>query len=420
MSTDQPSSPPPLPGQAGPPAGGPPPIPGAAPAGPPPSGPPAGPPPGAATGAPPAAAAPAGGHLLTACPTCGSQTAYAPGTTQLRCTSCGASLDIEEVDAQITENSYDEWKSRSGDVVLAAVGEYVMRCRNCGATTETRDLAGSCQFCQGALVAVEHPEGLVRPEAVVPFGVDRGAAQEAFGTWVRSRRFAPNALKKVGTTEGLQGTYVPHWTFDAQTATDYVGQRGEYYYVTMTRTVPDGKGGSRTETYQQRHTRWHHARGHVDRFFDDVLVRGTERFDPERLDEMGPWKLGDAKPFQPEFLTGYSALRYDVDPMAGAKLARAQMRPVIRKDVERDIGGDEQRVKDMDVTYSRATFKLVLLPLWMATYLYGGKTWQVFVNANTGEVVGDRPWSVPKIVAASVAAALVIAAIVFLVIRTRS
>lgn len=405
--TDQPT-PPPLPGQAAMPPGpppGPPPVLGAGPTTPPPPAPPA---------------PPAGGHLRSTCPTCGSQTTYAPGTTHLRCTSCGASFDIEAVDAQITENSYDEWKQRSGDVVVASLGEYVMRCRNCGATTETRDLAGTCQFCQGALVAVEHPEGLVQPEGVVPFGIDRGGAQQAFGEWVRTRRFAPNALKKVGTTEGLVGTYVPHWTFDAQTETDYVGQRGEHYYVTMTRTVSDGKGGTRTETYQQRRTRWHHARGHVSRFFDDVLVRGTGRVDPDRLDEMGPWKLGDAKPYQPEFLTGYSALRYDIDPMAGAKLARAQMRPVIRTDVERHIGGDEQRVKDMDVTYSRATFKLMLLPLWMATYLYGGKTWQVYVNANTGEVVGDRPWSVPKIVAASLAAAAVIAAIVFLVIRTRS
>ncbi|WP_244932273.1 hypothetical protein [Nocardioides sp. W7] len=350
--------------------------------------------------------------LSSTCPTCGAQTAYAPGTTTLKCGSCGTQLEIAASTATIREHSFEEWVSTHGDVEVAQLGAHVMRCKGCGASTETADLAGKCQFCGGALIAVDQPEGLVGPEAVVPFHVDQRGAQEAFGTWVRSRRFAPGALKKVGSTEGLHGTYVPHWTYDAHTETDYEGQRGEYYYVTVSHQVSDGKGGTRTETRQERRTRWHHAQGHVSRSFDDVLVVGTERLDSEKLDKMGPWTLADARPFQQEFLTGYSALRYDVDPQQGSTEAREQMRGVIEEDCERDIGGDEQRVSDMDVTYSQAMFKLVLMPLWIATYLYGGKTWQVMVNANTGEVVGDRPWSVPKIVAAVLAALVVIGVIV--------
>ncbi|MEI5675813.1 MULTISPECIES: hypothetical protein [unclassified Nocardioides] len=362
----------------------------------------------------PAALAP----LSSTCPSCGAQTSYAPGTTTLRCGSCGTQLEIAASTATIREHSFDEWVGKHGDVQVAQLGAHVLRCQGCGASTETADLAGTCQFCGGALIAVDRPEGLVAPEAVVPFHVDQRAAREEFKKWVGSRRFAPNALKKVGSTEGLQGTYVPHWTYDAHTETDYEGQRGDYYYVTVSHQVSDGKGGTRTETRQERRTRWSHASGHVARSFDDVLVAGTERLDRKKLDKMGPWRLEDARPFQQEYLTGYSALRYDVDPQAGSNNARQQMQRVIEDDCERDIGGDEQRVSDMDVTYSQAMFKLVLMPLWIATYLYGGKTWQVMVNANTGEVVGDRPWSVPKIVAAVLAALVVIGVIVAIVLTT--
>lgn len=357
--------------------------------------------------------------LSSTCPSCGAQTAYAPGTTSLRCASCGTELEIAASAATIREHSLDEWTARHGGVQLASLGAHVLRCNGCGAATETVDLAGTCQFCGGALIADERPEGLVGPEAVVPFHVDRRGAQQAFGAWVRSRRFAPGALKKVGTTEGLQGTYVPHWTYDAHTETDYEGQRGDHYYVTVTDRVSDGKGGTKTVTRQERRTRWSHASGHVARAFDDVLVVGTNRLDREKLDKMGPWTLADARPFQQEYLTGYSALRYDVDPQQGSDQARQQMRGVIEDDCERDIGGDEQRVSDMDVTYSQAMFKLILMPLWIATYLYGGKTWQVMVNANTGEVVGERPWSVPKIVAAVLAALVLIGAVVAAVLLAR-
>lgn len=353
------------------------------------------------------------------CPSCGAQTEYAPGTTTLRCSSCGSEQAIAETAAVIREHSYDEWHATHGAVDVATIGAHVLQCNGCGASTETIDLAGSCQFCNGSLIVVEEPPGLVQPEAVVPFHVDRRGAQDSFGTWIGSRRFAPNALKKVNSTEGLQGTYLPHWTFDAHTETDYTGQRGDHYYVTVSHQVSDGKGGTRTETRQERRTRWRPASGHVARTFDDVVVVASNRVDADKVEKMGPWRLEDARPYQREFLTGYSALRYDVDPDHGSASARSVMADRVEKDCRSDIGGDEQRVHDMDITYSRATFKLVLLPLWIATYLYGGKTWTVLVNANTGEVVGDRPWSVPKIVAAVLAALVVIGVVVAVILAAR-
>lgn len=356
---------------------------------------------------------------VSTCPACGAQVTYAPGTTSLRCGSCSSLVPIAATEAVIREHAYDEWRAKNGDTVQATIGAQVLTCRTCGAATETTDLAGTCQFCGGSLVTMSDPPGLVAPEAVVPFHLDQKKAQQAFGTWVGSRRFAPGALKKVGSTQGLTGTYVPHWTFDAHTETDYTGQRGEHYYVTETRTVSDGKGGTRTESHQVQKTRWHHASGHVARSFDDILVPASTRLEPEQLAKMGPWELTDAVPFQQEYLTGYAALRYDVDPQAGATTARSQMREVVEGDCRDDIGGDEQRVSDMDVSYSEAMFKLVLMPLWIASYLYGGKTFQVLVNANTGKVVGKRPYSVPKIIAAVFAALVVVGTVLAVVALTR-
>jgi Zn finger protein HypA/HybF involved in hydrogenase expression len=355
--------------------------------------------------------------LRFTCRTCGSQIQYVPGTTTLRCTSCGTVQPITP-EGTIDEHSYDAWAALPPKPV-ATIGAQVLQCQNCGAETETDDIAGVCQFCGGVLVATTQPEGLVVPEAVVPFHVDKTGANDAFRTWVRSRRFAPSALKKVGSTEAIRGTYIPHWTYDAHTATDYDGQRGDYYYVTRTRTVSDGKGGTRTETYQERHTRWRNADGHVERSFDDVLVPASHRLDEETLQKMGPWTLRDARAYQPDYLAGYSALRYDVDPDTGLGLAKSYMGGVVEGDVRADIGGDEQRIEVMNIQYAAVMFKLMLLPLWIASYVFGGKTFQVLVNANTGEVVGDRPYSAVKITLAVLAALVVVAAIVVAVVLAR-
>ena len=56
------------------------------------------------------------------------------------------------------------------------------------------------------------------------------------------------------------------------------------------------------------------------------------------------------------------------------------------------------------------TYKHLLLPVWLLAYRYGGKPYRVVVNATTGEVSGERPWS-PWKVGLLVVAALVLFAL---------
>ena len=36
-------------------------------------------------------------------------------------------------------------------------------------------------------------------------------------------------------------------------------------------------------------------------------------------------------------------------------------------------------------------WRYVLLPIWVSTYTYEGKTWQVLVNGQSGEFAGQKP-----------------------------
>jgi hypothetical protein len=96
------------------------------------------------------------------------------------------------------------------------------------------------------------------------------------------------------------------------------------------------------------------------------------------------------------------------------------MAEVIEDDCRHDIGGDEQRVDSVDTEYRDVMFKLMLLPVWIACYLHAGKTYNILVNGRTGEVAGERPYSVAKIVAAVLAALIVIAAIVTLILINKN
>jgi hypothetical protein len=98
----------------------------------------------------------------------------------------------------------------------------------------------------------------------------------------------------------------------------------------------------RTRKVQQ--TKWYPAQGRVSRFFDDVLVPGTTKVETNLIARLEPWELQTAVPFQQDYLAGFQAVRYDIEPEPGLESAKAQMAPVIESDCRSDTGGDEQRV----------------------------------------------------------------------------
>ncbi len=101
---------------------------------------------------------------------------------------------------------------------------------------------------------------------------------------------------------------------------------------------------------------------------------------------------------------------YQIDLVEGFDLAQRIMEEHIRAAIRRDIGGDHQRILTMQTQYDNITFKHVLLPIWLCAYLYQGRTYRFLVNGRTGEVQGERPWSLVKISLLVLALAIVAAA----------
>ena len=352
------------------------------------------------------------------CPGCAASLLFEPKDGCLTCPYCGRSEQIPAAAAQVEERSYEAYlRERPEQMARLSAGAQEIACKSCGAvvTFEPPAVAGECPFCAVKIVTqAKSADPLLAPEGTLPFRVTGAQATSEIRRWLASRWFAPDALKRLARPEAIQGVYLPYWTYDAYTTSHYTGERGEYYYETETYTETDSEGRSQTRTREVRRTRWYPVSGTVARWFDDVLVLATKWLPPQRLDSLEPWDLAELKPYDPAFLAGYQAQRYQVGLADGFERARQKMAGVIRGDVAADIGGDEQRVHDVATSYSGVTFKHLLLPVWISAYRFQQKAFQVMVNARTAEVQGARPysfWKIAFLVLAIVLAILIIASL---------
>jgi DNA-directed RNA polymerase subunit RPC12/RpoP len=351
--------------------------------------------------APTAAAPPKSGGQRFTCSACGADMQFDPKSAQMKCPYCGhmeaVPASVAEALATVEERPLEAYltpdASRLATLSAAALQ---VDCSGCGSTVEFEPptVAGACPFCGAQIVAQPRAaDPLVAPEGVLPFAITQKQATQSIRDWIGSRWFAPNALKQQAQTGAVSGVYVPFWTYDSQTVSYYRGERGEHYWETEWYTDSDGNRQSR----QVQKTRWYSASGRVDHFFDDVLVAATHSIPRNKLDALEPWGLENIKAYEPAYLSGFKAQRYQVDLAQGFEVARGVMAGHIDTLVRRDIGGDEQRVHSVDTRHFNVTFKHILLPVYISAYRYQGKVFQVIVNARTGEVQGDRPYSFWKI-----------------------
>jgi predicted RNA-binding Zn-ribbon protein involved in translation (DUF1610 family) len=351
------------------------------------------------------------------CESCGSDLRFQPGQTHLVCSHCGHVQQIGPASPRKRASALEELDLRRGladDLPRAALEEVrTTTCTGCGAQVEFdgKAFATECPFCASPVVLDEASHSAIRPQALVPFALTEAEARRRMVTWLGRLWFAPNGLVEYARKgRALNGIYVPFWTFDARTRSRYRGARGTHYYETRTVTV-QVNGRSERRQQQVRNTRWTPASGAVARDFDDVLVMATTSLPRQLGEELTPWDLGALEPFRPDYLSGFRAEGYSVGLADGAARAREIMARVIRMDVARDIGGDEQRIETVQTDHSDETFKHILLPVWTAAYRYNGRAYTFLVNGQTGEVQGERPWSIWKILFAILLAALIAGAI---------
>jgi len=354
------------------------------------------------------------------CDSCGADLRFAPGQTQLVCTHCGHVQSIAAETPRSQSRALSELDLQQGlrNDLPGTIMEEVRAtsCPSCGAMVEFDGAthATECPFCATPVVSETGSHRLIKPQAVIPFVLSEPEARGAMTGWLGRLWFAPSGLVDYARKgRAMTGMYVPYWTFDAETRSRYRGQRGDHYYETRTVTV-NVNGRAQQRQQQVRHTRWSPASGQVARRFDDVLVVASSSLPQPLGDELTPWDLTALVAYKPDFLAGFRAEGYTIPLGDGHAVARTRMAAAIQMDVRRDIGGDEQRIDAIETAHSRETFKHILLPIWIAAYKFNGKSYRFLVNGQTGEVQGERPWSVWKILLACLVVAAVIGVVVWL------
>ena len=307
------------------------------------------------------------------CPQCGGKLTFSPDGQSLACAYCNRELTLYqalEQGAMVEEEDFAvALATARGHARPVAMQSFT--CQGCGVAfvLGPSALSVTCPYCASAhVIKLRETRELIPPEGIIPLAITRPEAAAALQDWLKEKDLHAGAQ-----TNSLDGLYLPVWTFDVGGEVQWTGQPMAGRYG---RSAPVSQSGSYPILY------------------DDVLVPASQRLPSHLAQELNHFQLGALVPYDAGYLADWPAEIYQVSVADASLAARRQ----VWEQARRMASSRAQAAEIGDVTFSSAgmlieSFKLVLLPLWMARYRYQDEEYQAVVNGQTGSVRGEKPRS---------------------------
>lgn len=332
------------------------------------------------------------------CPNCSADLTFDPRTKRLTCSYCGARQAVPKSSKEKpSEQEFDKFwdKEKNAPILPTSFLSLEVNCPGCHAAIafDPPEVAGDCPFCGTPIVSQPQSSNPnIAPNGIIPFQFGQEEALEKIRAWLNERRSVPKKFKELAQPDRVQGVYLPFWTFDCNTTTQYTGEKGTHYDIEVEYKEKDEDGNEVTCTRIEQSTDWIDVNGTVSDFCDDVLYAATYAVEKEHLNRLYPWRLSQLVSYDPSYVSGFKAQRSVSNLKTAFEFAKREpIKQHVERAVRSDIGGDCQQIRSCKTHYDNITFKHLLLPVWISSYRFEDKVYQVVVNGQTGEVAGDYP-----------------------------
>lgn len=318
------------------------------------------------------------------CPTCGGKVEFSPDDIALKCEKCAKIFPIElKPPKEKRRLAYALAENESGNEQWKE-SKRIFQCESCGAQIFLNkfDMASKCSYCNTtSLVPLEKLPGL-KPDAVIPFKINKTKADEVFKGSIKKRMFLPNDFKKNLPNTVIGATYISSFSFGIDAFATYNGTRA------VTRTVHT-KDGVRTSTYYVPFS------GSIQHNFANIVVESCDKIQQHQINSILPYNFKDCYDYNDDFITGYGVQYYDQTVTETIKKAEN----VVLKSLDSMIRRKHGSVHTLSINprYSNHKYSYVLLPLYFINFKYKNKEYLNLMNGQTGTTSGKIPKSPVKI-----------------------
>lgn len=318
------------------------------------------------------------------CPNCAAPLVFDSEKQLMLCDSCKNTFTIEQMDTfNSAENAKDaidyEWKRENDDTELENMNVY--SCPSCGAeiVADENTAATECLYCGNQAIIPQKLSGAYKPDYILPFKLDKEAAKNSLRSFYKGKFLLPKFFKDENRIDKITGVYVPFWLFDCDVSADV------HFDAKRRHTWSD-------KSYNYVRTDHFIVQRTGDICFEKVPVDGSTKMQDSYMDAIEPFNYGELAEFNPAFLSGYLADKYDVDSKTSSERANSRVNESVKEAFAQTVTGySSVTPKSCNMRIKGGKVRYALLPVWLLNTKYGDKTYTFALNGQTGKMVGELP-----------------------------
>ena len=337
------------------------------------------------------------------CPACGGALEFDTATQKMKCPYCDSAFEMSELqskdtvldtqEANVADDSLPQdsfnWNQAGQDWNGEDANMSVFVCKSCGGEIvgDQITVATACPYCDNPVVMSGRLSGMLKPNYVIPFQLDKNAAKAKLKEYVNSKKFAPKTFKSENKLEEIKGIYVPFWLFDSQI------NAAANFEATKVRKWSDSN-------YDYTETSFFDVYRQGNMAFANIPVDGSSKMPDDLMESIEPFDFNGAVDFQTAYLAGYLADKYDVDMQASIPRANERIKSSAEDTLQSTITGyTSVRPKSSSVQLLNGVSKYALYPVWLLNTTYKGEKYTFAMNGQTGKFVGNIPVDKGKLAA---------------------
>ena len=322
------------------------------------------------------------------CPCCDGAIEFDTASQKMKCPYCDTEFEVEALktygdDLLAPQEENMSWDSAPGQQwqVDETTGLRTYVCESCGGEIvgDENMAATSCPFCDNPVVMKGQFAGDLKPDLVIPFKLDKKAAKEALKKHYMGKKLLPKVFKDENHIDEVKGVYVPFWLFDAD------AEAHIRYKATRVRTWSDSQ-------YNYTETQHYHVSRGGTIGFTAVPVDGSTKLEDALMESIEPFNLADAVEFNPAYMAGYLADRYDVDAEQSIQRANERIKQSTADAFASTAKGYSTIIPvATGIQLENGKARYALYPVWLLNTTWNGKKYTFAMNGQTGKLVGDLP-----------------------------
>lgn len=350
------------------------------------------------------------------CPACIGPMHFSGATGNLECDYCGSSYTVEEVEqlmasdneaalqaSEDAANKAGQWDQSTENWNAEDMKAY--SCPSCGAelVCDETTAATSCPYCGNPTVVPAQFDGMLKPEYVIPFKLEKENAVEQLKAHYKGKILLPKAFKDDNHIDEIKGVYVPFWLYDGTA-------KGAASFDAEKDTV---KRHGNEEITTTKHYRVNRA-GEFK--FEKIPADASSKMPDDLMDSIEPYDYKDMKDFSKAYMAGFLADKYDVSAEDNAKRIKERATNTLQDMLQESVTGyDREHKVASNTVITQGKVSYAMMPVWLLGTKWNDQNFLFAMNGQTGKMVGDLPMDKKKFWGIFAAVFVLMAALMFVI-----